>query len=112
MGFDLTENTVTLDFSKTRYKGLKVVLRPDAVSIADYLAYVELERYAERAEWLREHGAIAEWNLERSGQPVALDAEGVASLSPGLARTICTEFENAVVNVDAPLDPQSLSGDS
>lgn len=110
MGFDLAENIVVLDFSGTRYDGLEVRVRPDALSLAKYVEYDQLTKFTERLTWLQEAGALASWNLECKGQPVPLDAEGIDSLPPGLLKRISEGFDQAVVNVAGPLGMPSPDG--
>lgn len=113
MGFDVAENTILLDFSQTRYAGVEVRIRPDAVSLRDYLeGWLKAATLEGEFRFLIEKGAIAEWNLERNGVAVPVRTEAIDDLPPGLAREIARAWMDAQVEVKAPLAPPSPAGGS
>lgn len=111
MGFDLTENTILLDFSATRYAGAEVRIRPDAISLAAYLdGWTKATTLNEEVYFLVERGVIANWNLEQDGAPIPVAAD--APVPMGLWREICRAFMESQIDVAAPLVPNSPAGDS
>lgn len=111
MGFDLAENTILLDFSATRYKGAEVRIRPDAVSLADYLdGWSATKTLKEEIAFIVDHGVIASWNLEKNGAPIPIEAD--APVPSGMWREICRVFIESQIEVAAPLETTSPAGSS
>lgn len=122
VGFTPKSKVYRLDFSgDEELDGLVVKARSAPIGFV-----VELATFAERAqrstadtaEDLAEMGqmidrfadVLVEWNLElRQGEPTPANAQGLRQLEMGHFLRLITAWQQAVINVPAPL-PQTSSG--
>lgn len=115
----MAENTVLLDFSRTRYRGLEVRVRPDMLTVDGWLEFWDEAEMAKRQNafdelaWFIGRGVIADWNAERGGEPIPVSADRVRDIPAALARRIVSEtLRLGGGEIDLPLDGQSPGGDT
>lgn len=111
MGFNLYATEVTLDFSKTRYAGAEVTLRPD-VPWSKYLEFAGIKGLDDEVKWLQGN-ALVRWNLEDAdGQPIPIDGD-LTDVPVAFRRALVGAFITAVGEPNlAPLGAPSTSGGS
>lgn len=128
MGFEAPEPTVKLVFEEPEFEGLEIRVR--AASMREFLA---VSRWTTGA-WMpggdvdhptklnimtREWelicdtfaGVLIDWNLERKGEPIPADREGLRSQIPDFVKAIIGAWTDAVTGVSRPLGKRSSDGD-
>lgn len=110
-GFDPFSGQLVIKFEGTRYNGAEIVMQLD-VSVADYLAFTEIEKFTDRLAFLQSHDVIVSWNLEsKTGKafPVNVKPE---TLPLPLVRLICEKWGEATADPGLPFESPSNASDT
>lgn len=105
MGFDLSTNTVLLDFTGTRYAGAHVRARID-MPYSDVMAFNECPDLLAEWAWFRDN-ALVEWDLQIKGADVPIGAD-VNDLPRTFVRQLIRGWSAAVLGLADPLDETSV----
>lgn len=120
MGFTPKRTVYVLDFADTALDGLTV--RMGTASIGEFLSLGELSDVIEDSTNVAEQvaamgaalklaaNALISWDLERDGEPVATDLDGLSSMEPAHAMLLVNAWQRAVGDVDRPLERGSTDG--
>lgn len=112
MGFEEPQDTARLVFEGD-YAGAEVVCRLN-VPLGTYFAIGKSQSggndAAEEALRLLGDNVLVAWNVERNGQPVPANGDGMMQISPRFATLILGEWLKVAAEVPAPLDDRSTSG--
>jgi hypothetical protein len=120
MGYQAKRKTFLLKFTDPEMEGLEVKVR--STSMGNILRMAELDNVnplrmsKADIEMIKEVFAILEsciisWNLEEDGVPVPKTVDGFLSQDAEFIFTILKSWTKAMTAVEAPLGPQSQSGE-
>lgn len=117
MGFEVEDTEVKLVFPDGRYAGAEVFARC-SLSLGEYFEFIAV-RESDREQGQRDYARsmfeafapyLVRWNLQRQGEPIPCDVEGLWSLERELSRQIIRAWQRAVEEVPGPLEQPSSGG--
>ena len=110
MGFEEPARTLTLVFDDEDYAGAEVVCRRNVAM----RVYFEIARSqsgdSESAMRLFGDHVLHAWNIERKGEALPADGEGMLDISPEFALLIISSWTRVVTDIPRPLDEPSPNG--